>query len=223
MTLPEQMRTPQTLAQKLCEVMLEVEGLHKDGTNEFHRYKFASAENVFGALRGPLASRGVLLLPAITAVRERDFKTLRGKDSTLTTIDLLMTFRDAATGEEIICSWAGAGDDPADKGLYKAMTGGVRTYLRDTFLLPQGDDPELDRRTDERAAGRQEARAAPPPELTKEQTDRMLTRLSEAGIMGAELETFLSAAGIVIQSPFRVTASQAGAVARLLAARTAAA
>lgn len=51
--------------------------------------------------------------------------------------------------------WAGYGDDAGDKGIYKAITGGVKYMLMKTFQISTGDDPEGDESTDKRAAARE--------------------------------------------------------------------
>src|SRR4051812_47265502 len=126
-----------SLYTKLAEVMGEVVSVDKDGRNDFHRYDYASAEQVMRSLRGPLLRRNVVLIPSVVDITEREFLTPKGKTSTLTTVRVKFTFVDGDSGESHECEWAGAGDDPADKGLYKAYTGAIKTFLRETFLLPQ--------------------------------------------------------------------------------------
>jgi hypothetical protein len=41
-------------------------------------------------------------------------------------------------------TWFGSGSDTGDKGLYKAITGGIKYVLNTNFLIPTGDDPEKD-------------------------------------------------------------------------------
>lgn len=139
---------------KLAEIVAEVSGVEKDGTNTFHKYSYTSAEAMLRALRGPLAARQIALLPSVTDLAERDITTAGGKTSTITTVRVSFTFVDGETGETHVCEWAGQGDDPADKGLGKAYTNAIKTFLREVFLIPQGDDPEADTRTDERASER---------------------------------------------------------------------
>jgi len=197
---------PKSLALKLTEVMADVENIEKDGRNDFHKYDYATAENVLRTLRKPLRERGILLVSSLADIGEREFVTPRGKPSTLTTVKVHMRFIDGETGEVIECDWAGAGDDPADKGLYKAYTGAIRTFLRQTFLLPQGDDPEADRSTDERAAGRNGTQArrggvsADPPRptepiITARQRGLINGRAADAGLSAADFANALISLG----------------------------
>lgn len=143
---------------KLAEVMGAVERVEKRGRNEFHKYDYATEADIVEAVRKALAERHVMLLPSI---REA---TVNG---TLTTLSLVFTFVDGDTGQREELSWLGRGDDNADKGLGKAYTNAVKTFLRAQFLIPSGDDPEADHRTDERAADRA-PRAVVPQALVDE-------------------------------------------------------
>ena len=71
----------------------------------------------------------------------------------LTVIRIKFQFIDGTTGERTdmqeIVSY---GDDPGDKGIYKALTGAVKYALMKTFLIATGDDPEADKSTDRRSA-----------------------------------------------------------------------
>lgn len=146
--------SPTRLYTKLAEVISEVGYVAKDGRNDFQNYNYTSAEALLAAVRGPLSARSVVLMPSLTAISEREYTTSKGKASIVTTAHVTFTFVDGDTGETYACEWAGQGDDPADKGLGKAFTNAIKTFLREQFLIPQGDDPEADARTDERASDR---------------------------------------------------------------------
>lgn len=139
---------------KLAEVIDEVGYVAKDGKNDFQNYKYTSAEALLAAIRGPLSKRGVVVMPSLTAISEREYTTSKGKASILTTAHVQFTLVDSESGQQHVCEWAGQGDDPADKGLGKAYTNAIKTFLREQFLIPQGDDPEADKATDERSADR---------------------------------------------------------------------
>ena len=48
-----------TLHEKLAEVMAEVGYVQKDSRNDFHKYKYASAEAVLKKVNHALSSRGI--------------------------------------------------------------------------------------------------------------------------------------------------------------------
>lgn len=161
--------TESKLFRKIAQVITLVERVEKDGHNDHFNYDYTSAETILAAIRGPLAELNVALFPSLTSIEERPYKTSGGKESVITTAHMDFTFVDGETGEMFKCSWAGQGDDPADKGWGKAATNAIKTFLRQTFLLPQGDDPEADTSTDQRAqervssGSRRQSSGAPKP------------------------------------------------------------
>jgi hypothetical protein len=62
------------------------------------------------------------------------------------------TIVDGDSGEKLVCSSAGMGCDPADKGIYKALTGAQKYFLQKLFFITDQTDPEADVAADHRAA-----------------------------------------------------------------------
>ena len=131
--------TASGLITKLAAIMAAIERIPKRGHNDFHHYDYATEADIVSAIRHELASRHVMLLPAITGTSR---EAVGEKGSVLTTLTMEFTFVDGETGETITRPWVGAGTDKEDKGAYKAMTGGEKYFLLKTFLIPTGDDPE---------------------------------------------------------------------------------
>lgn len=140
---------PQTLFQKLLEAAKAVGVVDKDARNEFHRYNYTSIEGIIDAVHDELLDRGVLWLGGESEIDERQRQTRDG-ESTVTTVHVLFTFIDVASGERIDIPWAGRGDDPADKGLSKAFTDARKTFIVQQLNLRRGDDTEADAATDHR-------------------------------------------------------------------------
>ena len=65
-----------------------------------------------------------------------------GKAGPVTTIKMTATFACGDGGASFTTSWLGSGQDSGDKGVYKALTGGVKYLLMKNFLVSTGDDPE---------------------------------------------------------------------------------
>ncbi len=130
-----------SLASKLAEVMGECHRIQKRGRNDFHKYDYATESDIVEAVREGLASRSVMLIPSVV---KQTREPVGDKGSILTTLEMLFTFMDGDSGEQIERAWIGAGSDKEDKGLYKAMAGATKYFLLKTFLLPTGDDPERD-------------------------------------------------------------------------------
>jgi hypothetical protein len=138
LTLPDGTR----LFKALSEVMAAVDRIPKNGTNEFHGYKFATEADVSDALRKELADRDIAVFVSSRMLDVREAKTPRGKDTLLTDVGVEITFACGQTGATFTVASVGTGDDPSDKGTYKAITGAVKYALLKTFLIPTGDDPE---------------------------------------------------------------------------------
>jgi hypothetical protein len=141
---------PRLLA-KLVEAAAAVGEVEKDKRNAFHKYDYSSIEAVVKAVRLELLNRGVLISPSLDHVDLRTRATREG-ESVITTAHMIFTVFDAESGEQLQMQWAGQGDDPADKGLSKAITDARKTFLLVLLNLARGDDTEGDDATDQRAS-----------------------------------------------------------------------
>lgn len=132
-----------TLPRKLVAVMATIDRIPKRGRNEYHAYDYATEADVSDHLRDAFKAHGLVLLPEVVEVSVREVGT---KGRVLTTATMRVTILDSESGETWTGQWAGSGVDAEDKGLYKAMTGGIKYWLMKTFLIPTGDDPEREDR-----------------------------------------------------------------------------
>lgn len=136
------------ILKKLHAIMSEVERIEKDKTNEFHRYKYASEQAIKEAIHPLLVKHKVLFTTNVTNARREVYVTAKGARGAITDIDLAYTFHDVESGEALTGTFQGTGDDGADKGTYKAITGAIKYILTSTFLIPTGDDPEVETSND---------------------------------------------------------------------------
>jgi len=132
------------LFKSISEVMAVVDRIPKNGFNDFHKYHFATEADVSDALRKELASRDVAVFVSNRIVGVKEWLTPRGKPTLLTNVECEVTFACGKSGATFSVTATGTGDDPSDKGTYKAITGAVKYALLKTFLVPTGDDPEND-------------------------------------------------------------------------------
>lgn len=126
------------IAAKLAKVMAELARVPKNGRNDFHKYDYATAADVFGIVRTALGDAGVAFHSTVDRVEHSEPDN---KGNILTTVQGTATYTDES-GESFTGSWAGVGQDKGDKGIYKAITGGLKYALMGTLLLDTGDDPE---------------------------------------------------------------------------------
>lgn len=136
------------LAQKLAAVAGAVKYLQKDGYNSHHRYMYVSEAALAKAVSAELAKQGVAMIPFCEDMRV---------EGSLYTVFMRYDFTD---GENTLSvRTVGQGQDKQDKGAYKAMTGALKYALRQTFLIPTGDDPE-EEEAPQRAQPPQQPKAA---------------------------------------------------------------
>jgi len=178
------MEKPKTLVGKLCEVMGAVGHVPKHGHNAFHDYDYATEADIVDHVRDEMAKRGVLMTMEVASLDVVQ-PVVDGKAKQfVTTAHLIVTFHDADSPEVLSFKWAGTGQDSGEKGLYKALTGGEKYALMKTFLIPTGDDPERDDKTDTKAAPKaqpptSEARKATPEQLPPSVQPASLLTLNE--------------------------------------------
>lgn len=154
---------PKHLAAKMAKTMLAVDRIKKNGRNSFHDYKYATEDAIAEAVREELASNNVAFFPTVLRDSLEKYEVSGSKQNQTNTVHRLwmaITWVDAETGESWTAEFPGEGQDNADKGLYKAMTGAIKYALLKTFLLPTGDDPEqmndVERQATEARQGRQD-------------------------------------------------------------------
>ncbi len=137
------------LVAKMATVMDDIEELEKKGFNEFYKYSYARAEDIFAMVRKHLSKQKIMAFSNIESMETREVETKKGV-SIQADVDLSITFIDGDSGASITVFYMGSGIDNGDKYLYKAYTGALKYALKDTFLMSAGDDVEED--SPERAA-----------------------------------------------------------------------
>ena len=191
------MSNDRTLVRKLAEVMKEVKYIQKTGYNSFNNYKYATEADVNEKIREVLAERNVIMIPSVKNHSVREHVNRKGHTEYIVTVEVEFTLMDGETGETIIFTTFGEGQDAGDKGTYKAITGAQKYALMKAFMIPTGDDPEGDSGVDERNhenANRQEKpnTAGPSTAASPKQVGLIKAKTFEcaklAGAATAELE-----------------------------------
>ena len=134
-----------TLTQKLLEVSKAIEYLEKDKTNKMQGYKYLSEAKIKDVIKKQFEAQGIVFNYSTTDVREYEISsTSKGTKQFVTIANGTYQFLDVDSDKVITGTWFGSGTDTGDKGLYKAITGGIKYVLNTNFLIPTGDDPEND-------------------------------------------------------------------------------
>jgi hypothetical protein len=122
--------------------MKEVKNIEKKGTNTFHNYKYAEAQDIIYQVREAMIKHGLILQTSTLDYEKRQLEDKRDGKKELIILKVEFTLVDVDTGESLKSVTIGEGVDKTDKGAYKAYTGALKYYLRDRFMLSFGDDPE---------------------------------------------------------------------------------
>lgn len=133
------------LKQKLIEVSKSIGYLQKDKTNKMQGYKYLSEAMIKKTIKAQFEEQGIIFNYSTNDVSQYEIsQTHKGTKQFCTIVKGIYSFIDVDSEERIDGSWSGSGTDTGDKGLYKAITGGVKYILSTNFLIPTGDDPEND-------------------------------------------------------------------------------
>ena len=141
------------IAKKLVLVMADCAYIQKSGTNDFHRYKYATAADVLEKVNSSLVKHGVAVTAQAELIDLREVTTAKGNIERLATVRTTLTLVDSDSGESMICSGIGSGQDPGDKASMKACTASLKYAWLMTLAIATGDDPEADASVNQRMAG----------------------------------------------------------------------
>lgn len=120
--------------QDLNEVMRSIGAIGKNSTNDFHRYKYRSADDMINAINPVMARVGLITIPnEMSRVRE-ERKNKKGEDMifTLVTMSYKFVSTDGSSETAIV---SGEGSDSGDKSLNKAMTSAYKNALNQVFMI----------------------------------------------------------------------------------------
>lgn len=134
-----------TLINKLIEVSKAIGYLQKDKKNKMQGYNYLSEAKIKETIKKHFEEQGIVFNYSTVEVREYEISpTHKGTKQFVTIAEGTYQFIDSESDVAMNGTWFGSGSDTGDKGLYKAITGGIKYVLNTNFLIPTGDDPEKD-------------------------------------------------------------------------------
>ena len=151
------------IAKKMVQVMADCAYVQKSGTNDFHRYKYATAADVLEKVNASLVKHGVAVTAQAELIDLREVTTAKGNIERLATVRTTLTLVDSDSGESMVCSGLGSGQDPGDKASMKACTASLKYAWLMTLAIATGDDPEADSSVDQRMAEAPKPKWPEPP------------------------------------------------------------
>ncbi|HHY13783.1 MAG TPA: hypothetical protein GX526_03985 [Thermoanaerobacterales bacterium] len=125
--------------------MESVKYIQKRGVNRFHGYKYATEADVAEAVREEMIKQKVVAIPTIIEDSLREIQSRKGDTNYIAKVKIKHTFIDIESGKSMEFVMVGEGQDAGDKAIYKAITGCQKYALMKLFMIPTGDDPELDK------------------------------------------------------------------------------
>ena len=111
----------QKIAKKFVEVMKDCSHVAKNGTNDFHRYKYATAADVLEKVNAALTKHGLASVVTPNLLNMQQVTTAKGNVEHLATVEVVVTLIDAESGETLTLKGLGSGQDSGDKSIAKGM------------------------------------------------------------------------------------------------------
>lgn len=139
---------PVSIIKAIHQVKSKVSYIKKDGKNEFHGYKYASEAAFLKALNPELQEAGLIILQSGNSISPIDANGV-----TTVTLEYTLCHIDGDVWPDKLVAY-GQGSDRSskgtvgDKGVYKAITGGGKYFLRNLFQIETGTDPEKETGTE---------------------------------------------------------------------------
>lgn len=140
------------IAKKLVNVMAECSHIAKNGLNNYHQYKYTTAEDVLLKVNTALTKNKIasIVIPGIASMV--DVTNLKGNTEHLVTVNVQIKLIDSESGECVDLFGIGSGQDAGDKAVMKAQTAAIKYAYMMSLCIATGDDPEADTKTDENSS-----------------------------------------------------------------------
>ena len=139
----------QKIAKKFVEVMRECSHVTKNGTNDFHKYKYTTAADVLEKVNASLTKHGIASVVTPNLLSMQAVTTAKGNVEQLATVEVVITLIDSESGETLTLKGLGSGQDSGDKSIAKAQTMAIKYAYLNSLAIATNDDPEADSKTDE--------------------------------------------------------------------------
>ena len=124
------------IAKKLLAVMAECAYVAKNGLNSFHKYKYATAEDVLQKVNEALTKNKIACVAVPELIEFTDVTNLKGNTEHLATVRVEISLIDGDSGEEVKIYGIGSGQDAGDKAVMKAQTAATKYAICLASALP---------------------------------------------------------------------------------------
>jgi hypothetical protein len=157
------------LAQALAQACGAVEALNLDGFNAYHRYHYPTIAQVRERARQAFVEAQIVFLPGIVRVGRVMRQTQDGKQIKVTVVEVDCALMHSS-GQVVSRRWIGESEDVGDKGVQKAASAAIKSFLINTLLMPVVEEENDDGSPEEaRAQAVQQPRQPQPPRQAMQQ------------------------------------------------------
>jgi hypothetical protein len=138
----------QNISKKFVEVMRDCSHVAKNGSNDFHKYKYATAADVLEKVNASLTKHGLASVVTPNILSEQQITTAKGTVENFVTVEVVVTLIDPDSAETLTIKGLGSGQDAGDKAVAKAQTMAIKYAYLNSLAIATSDDPEADHHTD---------------------------------------------------------------------------
>lgn len=167
----------QTVYTRLARAVASLGAVKKSGRNQMQNYDYIPYEQIAPRIRESLLAEGLLLMPFAKDLVREVSENAKGSLVTYVRISMEISITDVQTGETLTFPWVGDSLDTGDKALSKAVTFGLKAFLKALFLIsdkdPDADTVEVGRLVKRETKPAQQDKITPMPKgkgLTLSQT-----------------------------------------------------
>lgn len=107
------------------------------------QFDYVSSDQVLAAANAKMNEIGLILVTAVTGRELTQFQTKNGSPQFMTEMDMIISWVDVETGEELAIPFYGQGVDNGEKGVGKSLTYAEKYFLLKQLNVPTSkDDPD---------------------------------------------------------------------------------
>lgn len=143
-----------TLKWRLSRLAEACAYVRKEGRNDFHKYNYATAAQIFERVNEALAEQQLVSIPHFSIHSIETRTNQRGGTETLATVECTLRIEDLDGEKAVVTRAYGAGMDNGDKAIMKAQTAALKYAWIMLLNISTGDDPEADSNVDARMTGK---------------------------------------------------------------------
>jgi len=131
------------LLKKILDLKKTVAYLQKGKHEGAVQYNYVSSSQVLAAVNAKMNEIGLIITTGVADHNLTPFTTKNGAPQFMTELDLIMSWVDTETGEELAVPFYAQGVDNAEKGPGKAATYGEKYFiLKQLNIATDKDDPD---------------------------------------------------------------------------------